>query len=136
MNKILLCLFLVCILNADKIKISNAYVAATPPYARTTAVYMQIQNNSNKEIALIEAESNISDFTELHANFYDRGMMKMLKIPEIKIKPKSEISLEPGSLHIMLIGFIQKPTLNSKVSLSLRFDNGEIVELENIRVKK
>lgn len=123
-------------LQANEIEVSNAYIAATSPYARTTALYMQIKNNSDKEIALISAESNISDYAEIHAHFYDKGMMKMFQIPEIKIKPKNEISLKPGSFHIMLIGFIEKPTAKTKVGIKLSFDNNELIELKDIMVKK
>lgn len=136
MKQILFLFILVFSLRANDIEILDAYIAAAPPYARTTAAYMQIKNNSDREIALISAESNISDFTEIHTNFYDKGMIKMLKIPEIRIKSKSKISLKPGSFHIMLIGFIHKPTPNSKATLNLSFDNGKTIELENIMVKK
>lgn len=136
MKQILFLFILVFSLKANDIEILDAYIAAAPPYSRTTAAYMQIKNNSDREIALISAESNISDFAEIHANFHDKGMIKMLKIPEIRIKPKSKISLKPGSFHIMLIGFSHKPTPSSKVALTLSFDNKKTIKLDNVTIKK
>jgi len=115
---------------ASDIQISKAYVRAMPPQAKTSAAFMQIKNNSSKDIYLLSAKSNISKFTELHNVRIQDGMMAMYQVPKILIKARSTTTLKPGSFHIMLIGLKTKfLKAGQKIKLNLKFSNNQMIDL-------
>lgn len=137
MKKIILsmALFVSAIFAAD-IEVSDIYVRQTPPKAKNTAIFLKIQNNSDKDIALIDAECDLSDNVELHTHLSDGKKMAMIKVPEITIKANSSIELKPGSDHIMLFDIKNPVTQDSKVNLTLSFSNGEILNFTDIESKQ
>ena len=79
MKKLLILPFLAGILGAGDIEVSNSFVKITPPNMKQTAIFMDIKNNSDKEISLIDANTSLSSVTELHTHIKDGEMMKMIK---------------------------------------------------------
>lgn len=138
MKKLLfLALFAVSSVFAKDIEISNIFAKATPPTAKNSAIFMKITNNSNKDIVLLGGSNNLSKFTEIHTHKHEDGMMKMIQIPELKIPANSSVELKPGGLHIMLIGLKEAGVKEGqKLNLTLNFNNGEKIELDNIIAKK
>ncbi len=115
---------------ASDIQISKAYVRAMPPQAKTSAAFMLIKNNSDKDIYLLSAKSNISKFAELHNVRLKDGMMAMYQVPKILIKAHSTTSLKSGSFHIMLISLKTKfLKAGQKIKLNLKFSNTQMIDL-------
>lgn len=137
MKKILMsvALFISAIFAAD-VEVSDIYIKQTPPKTKNTAIFLKIQNNSDKDVALVDVESDLSDNVELHTNLSEGKKMKMIKVPEITIKAKSSIELKPGGDHIMLFDIKQPVTKDSKVSLTLNFSNGETLNFTDIGSKE
>lgn len=137
MKKILVsvALFASAVFAAD-IEVSNIYVKQTPPKAKNTAIFLTITNNSDKDIALVDAESDLSDNIELHTHLHEGKKMKMIKVPEITIKARSSIELKPGGDHIMLFDIKEAVTKESKTNLTLNFSNGETLTFTNIESKE
>ncbi|MEQ4426025.1 copper chaperone PCu(A)C [Campylobacter jejuni] len=134
MKKILLlgALFAVNLWAVNDIEVKNAFVKQTPPHAQNSAIFLTIFNNTNKDIALISAKSDISEVSELHTHIHKDGKMMMQKIPEIIIKAHSSTELKSGGYHIMLLK-LKKPIIkDTKVNLDLKFNNHKTIELKNI----
>lgn len=121
----LLVLFSVSTLFANGIKIENDYVRATPPNLPNSAAFMSLKNNSNKDISLVKASSDISKVVELHTHDMKNGVMKMYQIPKIDILANSQTVLKPGGLHIMFIGLKKPLKEGDTVNLTLEFSNGQ-----------
>ena len=122
----LLIVLSVSILFARDVKIENAYVRATPPHLPNSAAFMSIKNDSNEDISIIKAVSNVSKVVELHIHQIKDGVMAMYQIPKIDIAANSKTVLEPGGLHIMFIGLKKPLKVGENVNLTLEFSNGEI----------
>ena len=122
---ILLSICSVLMVFASDITIQEPYVRATPPNLPNSAAFMRIKNSSNKNIAVVNATSNISKVVELHTHDMKDGVMKMYKIPKIDIPANGETVLKPGGLHIMFIGLYNPLVKGKKVTFTLEFSNGE-----------
>lgn len=106
------------------IQITDPYVRAVPPGTPNSAAFMVIRNGSDSDTALVSAESNASKVVELHTHVMDEGMMKMRQVAQIDLPAGQDVALEPGGLHIMLIGLNSDLTPGQKVDLTLKFADG------------
>lgn len=136
MKKLLILPFLAAILGAGDIEVSNSFVKITPPNMKQTAIFMDIKNNSDKEISLIDANTSLSSVTELHTHIKDGEMMKMIKVSDIKIPAHGEANLKSGGLHIMVFDLNSSVDENTTANVWLKFDNNETMLIENIPSKK
>ena len=126
MKKFMLAILVsVCTLVASEIKVENPYVRATPPHLPNSAAFMSVINDSNSDIAIIKASSNVSKVVELHTHDMKDGVMKMYQVPQINIPANGKTVLKPGGFHIMFIGLNQPLKVGNEVSLTLEFSNGE-----------
>ena len=124
-------LFLIGTANAgSSIKIENAWSPEAPPVAKVMAGYMKINNLSQKDVKLTSAKSPLFKHVEIHLTKMDKGMMRMIKQDNLNIKAKSFTELKPGSLHMMLIGKLKPVKAGSTIPVTLKFDNGEQLEIK------
>lgn len=132
MKKLLLLLSTLTLsLMASTIEVEDAYARATPPNLPNSAAFMTIENESDKNVALIKAESSVSNVVELHTHDMKNGVMKMYQVPQIDIKANSKTVLKPGGFHVMLIGLKQKPLkVGEHIDLKLYFSNDETITLQ------
>lgn len=132
------CLSVLFVFNfwANDIEIKNVFVRQTPPHAQNSAVFLNIYNNTDKDIALISAQSDISEVTQLHTHLHKNGTMLMQEIPQIIIKAHSNTEFKPGSYHIMLLNLKQPILKDTKININLKFNNNQNIELKNISSKE
>lgn len=137
MKKILLSLtFLASAIFAADIEVSEIYVKQTPPNAKNTAIFLKIKNNTAQNVALVDAECDLSEYTEIHTILREGDKMTMIKVPELTINANSSLELKPGGDHIMLFDLKKPVTKDSKANLTLTFSNGESLKLNNIESKE
>jgi copper(I)-binding protein len=126
MKKILLLALLsAATLFASNIEVKDAYVRATPPGLPNSAAFMIVENNTDKDISIVKATSNVSKIVELHTHSMKDGVMKMYQVPKIDILAKNQTELKPGGYHIMLIGLHNPLKVEDEVTLTLEFSNGQ-----------
>ncbi|WP_288644339.1 copper chaperone PCu(A)C [uncultured Helicobacter sp.] len=130
---------------ASNITIDKSYVFASIPGSNNPAAFMSITNNTDSQIALIEVKNSLNVPSEIHAHTKAESSQTnsktqnphpsahMIKIPKLEIQPHSQIELKPGGYHIMLIGLKQELKVGQEVDLELTFDNGETIELKQIK---
>lgn len=109
--------------------VQDAYARAVAPGVANSAAFMRIHNASEQPLALVAASSPVAEVVELHTHQLEAGVMKMRRIEQIIIAPRSETVLEPGGLHLMLIGLRHPLKVGDPVALELTFDRGEPVAL-------
>jgi len=56
--------------------------------------------------------------------------MKMRRVERIEIPAKGAVSLEPGGLHVMLIGLKRNLVPGDSVDLRLDLDDGTALEMQ------
>lgn len=117
-----LCLSSSLALAAD-ISIEQPFARATPPGQPNSAAFMQLTNNG-EATALVAAASTVAEVVELHTHTHDNGVMRMRKIEQIDLPAGATTTLEPGGLHVMLIGLKQPLQAGSQIGLTLQYADG------------
>ncbi len=96
----------------------------------TSAAYMILINNSDEADRLISATTDVAETVELHiSEMADDGVMSMRPVENIEIPANSQVELQPGGLHIMLIGLTQNLNDGDTVNLTLNMENMGIIDL-------
>jgi copper(I)-binding protein len=114
----------------DEVVIDNAYVRGVPPGQPNSAAFMQIVNNGSTGHALVSGGSSAAQVVELHTHTMEGGMMRMRQVEKIDLPVGESVSLQPGGLHVMLIGLKQKLVPGETVDLTLNFEDGSEVTLK------
>ena len=86
------------------IEVLDAYLKKPLKGALSSAAYMSLRNSSDYKIKIKGLTCN-KLLAEFHQTIIkDSGMMRMNKLNLLTVEPKSEITLEPGKEHVMLMG--------------------------------
>lgn len=107
-----------------EISIGDPYARAVPPGQPNSAVFMSLENRSGADQALVAAESGVSEVVELHTHVAEGGMMRMRRIEKIELPAGQSVTLQPGGLHVMLIGLKQPLDVGDVVDVTLIFEGG------------
>ena len=94
---------------AADIEIQTPYARAVPPGQPNSAAFMQLINRGQEAVALIGARSEASRVVELHTHTQEQGVMRMRQIKRIELPAGERVDLQPGGLHLMLIGLQAPP---------------------------
>lgn len=108
----------------DAVNILSSYVRAVPPGQMNSAAFMQIENGSEQSRQLAAANSEVAETVELHTHTNVDGVMQMRQVPHIAIPPKETVVLEPGGLHVMLIGLKQNLVAGERIEVELVYGDG------------
>ncbi len=109
---------------ADSIKVIDPKIRALPPGQTVTALYFQLKNNSNSTYQLVKAESNFSEFVEIHENTMVDGVMKMGEVQTVDVADNSTVDFKPSGYHIMLINLKKELKLGNTANVALVFNDG------------
>ena len=115
---------------ADEIKVGDAYVRAIPPGQPNSAAFMVLDNGGAKGHALVGAASPVAEAVELHTHIMDEGMMKMRRVERVELPAGESVRLQPGGLHVMLIGLKQPLKPDDQVHLTLTFEDNSARHLQ------
>ncbi len=107
------------------VMVHDAYVRATPPGQPNAVAYLVLRNNAMHDIRLVSVNSDVAEVAEPHSHAMDAGMMKMRRVGHIDVPAGGETVLQPGGLHIMLMGLVKQLKPGEYVSLEFHFDNGQ-----------
>jgi periplasmic copper chaperone A len=110
--------------------VEDAYASAVPPGQPNSAVFMRIVNRGVASRGLVSGKSDAADVVELHSHTMDEGMMRMRRIERIEIPGQGAVSLEPGGLHLMLIGLKRDLVPGDTLDLTLYLDDGTDLEVK------
>ena len=125
MKKFVLSILSIAAVFGADIEIEGAYARASIPNAPNSAAFFVIKNNSDKDIAITSANSDIAEKNELHTHIKENKMMKMIKIEKLVVPAKSSLELKSGGDHVMLIGLKKELKAGDEISLELSFSDGD-----------
>jgi hypothetical protein len=100
------------------------YARVMGKMARTGAVYMTLVG-SNQDVRIVSASSPVAEQVELHDHIMNDGIMQMREIEAITVPAGANVELEPGGLHVMLLGLTQELSEGETFPLTLNFDSGD-----------
>lgn len=107
---------------ANTLRIADPVAHATPPGARTAAVYLTVDNASNDSERLVRASTPVAGGVSLHQMAFDDGVMKMRAIPSVEIGPGGRLELKPDGYHLMLVDLKQPLRVGETFPLMLTFE--------------
>lgn len=117
---------------AEMVEVSDPYVRMVPPTAAATAAFMALKNTAKGDHALVSAKAYINKTTELHTHIHDNGVMRMRQVPKIDLPAGQNVALQPGGLHVMLIGLNESVKEGQAIKIDLTFDDGSTKTIEAI----
>lgn len=125
MKKFVLSIASIAAIFGADVEIDGAYARASIPNVPNSAAFFVIKNNSDKDIAITSANSDIAEKNELHTHIKENQMMKMMKIEKLVVPAKSSLELKSGGDHVMLIGLKKELKAGDEISLELSFSDGD-----------
>jgi copper(I)-binding protein len=105
------------------------------PYARAAipngAVFMELVNEGAVDDVLISAETEVANNVELHESKIDEaGVMRMSPVPNIPVPAGGSATLQPGGLHVMLMGLNRELAVGDTFSVTLNFEKSSPKTIE------
>lgn len=104
--------------------VSQAWVQLAPPGARATAAYLSLSNPTDSPIIIQSLDASCCAHVMLHRTRREGERVLMEHLDEITVPAHGDIKLEPGGLHIMLMGAKAPLKAGDPVSLQLQFADG------------
>ncbi len=93
----------------------------------TSAAYMVLRSRGGAD-TLLGVATDVAEVVELHTVERDGDIMRMRPVTQIEVPAGGNTTLEPGGLHIMLIGLRRDLQAGENVRLTLTFANaGDVV---------
>ncbi len=102
-----------------QLEVDNAWARATPGEAATGAAYVTIQSPTADK--LVAASSPVAKKAELHTMSMEGMVMKMRPLASVDIPAGQAVTLQPGGMHIMLIGLAKPLKPGQTFPLTLTF---------------
>lgn len=106
----------------EQLRIDQPIARATPPGAKTGAVFFTIENAGNRAERLLRASTPVAAGVVLHQMAQSGGMMTMRAVPSLEIGPGMRLELGPGAYHLMLIDLKQPLKSGERFPLTLTFE--------------
>jgi hypothetical protein len=110
--------------------VRDAWVREAPASRPTSAAYMTIQNESDREAVIVSASTPAARTVELHEMRDEDGRMKMRKVDRVVVAAHGRVDLRPGGLHIMLFELTGPLVARTTVPFTLTLADGRSVEVE------
>jgi periplasmic copper chaperone A len=109
--------------------LSGVWAHPTPPGTTVGAVYFSITNTGRNADRLMAISSPIARTVEIHETRTVQGMMQMLAVASVECPP-GVVRVEPGALHVMLIGLNRPLTAGLEFPLSLEFRDAGVLTVQ------
>jgi protein SCO1/2 len=94
-------------------------VLAEPTSTDEAAAYITFTNNTSQEDTLVAIASDIATRGEVHETMGEGEMRHMMAMPSLVLPVGTEVKLQPGGMHIMLLQLRRKLVAGDTVTLYL-----------------
>lgn len=92
-----------------------------------SAAYFVVENRGSEPDRLLEVRSGVARRVELHRSVVEEGMARMRPADSVVVEGGGRTILEPGGLHVMLMGVTEAISAGDTVELVLDFRHaGEV----------
>ena len=109
----------------ENVVVENAWARATIGTARPGAAYLTLRNAGDAALTLAGVAAPIAARAEIHRSVTDeKGVSSMMPAGEIAVGPGTSVALEPGGLHVMLMGLQSSLDEGGAFELTLTFSDG------------
>jgi copper(I)-binding protein len=113
------------------LEIRNPQARATAPSQPAGGGYFAIVNAGREADRLVGASApTVADHVELHRMQMDGDVMRMREVGTIDVPAGGTVELQPGGLHLMLMGLKKPLVAGQAFPLTLRFEKAGTVEVQ------
>lgn len=114
------------------LELREPWARATAPMQKNGAAYLTIVNHGAAPDRLVAVEGNVAGSVELHSSAVDaQGVATMRPVEGgIEVPAGGEARLEPGGLHIMMMGLQAPLAQGASFPLGLRFEKAGAVTVQ------
>lgn len=113
-------------LRVGEIAIAHPYARATVPGQPTGGAYLRLENNGNSD-KLMAVKAAVSQSIEMHTASMDGDVMRMRQVDAIDVPAHKTVVLQPGGVHIMLVGLKAPLKEGDSFPMTLKFEKaGEV----------
>ena len=117
-------------LKKNAIEISNPFINKPFAGANSAAGYLIIRNKYDKEFNLLQVSTTLGRAMLHKTTTTEEGVVKMEHIMKVNIPAGDELIMQPGGIHIMIMG-ISKPLLvGEEIPATLKFNNEIEIDIE------
>ena len=107
-----------------ELEISRTNVRANVPGSDNTAAYMLVENLTKEDVRIVGAESDVSEFAELHSHKMDGDRMIMRHEKYIDVDAGESVRFAPNGYYVMLIGLKNRVKHGEHATITLKYDDG------------
>jgi hypothetical protein len=97
------------------------------------AGYFVVTSHASGPVRLLGATSQAFSDVMMHRSLEQSGVTRMAHVDFVDLAPGEPVSFAPGGYHLMLMGRTQELHPGEAVPVTLRFNNGQSLEV-NFRV--
>lgn len=112
------------------IVVESPWVREGPPNAKTLAAYMVLRNDGDRTEVLKGVSTPAFEKVEIHRTVMEEGVATMVPQESLTIPQGQSVTLEPGGFHLMLINAKKALKEGEDVELTLRFNDGENIDID------
>ncbi len=114
----------------EGVMVVDPFARETPPSAQVGGAYMTLMNHG-KANRLTGASSDAANRVEIHNHDIDaNGVMRMREVEGgLPIGENDSVTLQPGGLHIMLMGLKGPLKKGEMLDLTLEFEDGPAIDV-------
>jgi periplasmic copper chaperone A len=110
--------------------LEQPWARATPAGAKVAGGYLVIRNAGDTADRLVSGEVTFAERVEVHEMSLVDGVMTMRQLPGgLEIPPGGEVTLRPGSFHLMFVGLENPLVVDTPVTATLTFERAGTVDL-------
>ena len=104
------------------LSVDNAWVRASLGASKVSAVYLTVTNRGAAADHLAGVATARAQHVMIHESVVENGVMKMRRVDAIVVPAGEAVRLEPGGLHVMLMGVSPRFEAGERVPVTLVFE--------------
>lgn len=114
----------------DALTINGAWIRPAPPKVPSMAAYFELTNNSDRDITIVDVQSNAFAHAMIHGTSMNDGVASMHHLDELNLPANSKVVLAPLDLHVMLMQPERPLSKGESAEISLTGTDGKIYTFE------
>ncbi len=106
------------------LRVHHVFARATPPGARTAAVYFTVDNPGSVADRLVHASTPLAAGVVLHQSVLEDGVMRMRVVPSVEVIPGARVEFGPNDgYRLMLLDLRQPLRPGERFPMTLTFEH-------------